>query len=663
MPSRSPRLRALAAAFVLTSLATAGSALPAAASTGFQPDAPDRRIGGVDRFDTAARTALDAFPDGTTTAILANGWRNVDALTGAYLAGLEKAPILLTDRDAVPASTLAALRALGVEDVVVLGDENSVGDSALDQLDAAGIGVAGIVAGEDRYDTAVQIYGFGETAPETVFIARGDVPTGTVAADALAAGPAAFNGRPILLTAADRLPDVVADALAEGQPRHVVFLGRGISQDVHDEVSDLVPSALVQTIGGADRTQTAALLARAWAPYILYEWRGQVALANGYTVDALGAGVWAGLRRAPILLTDGTASLGSGTTEYLTSNVMSRGTVFGDERSVPQALAVRARELAHGGPAAPRAVTAVDVPGGKLFVGTHEAELHPDHTYVVDEREVTRTEMIAAAHVGSRLVAEWEIPRPGTVTWTLLTTRPEDWTDGQIERFAGGFALIDPGTGLRLRTFADADLPVAGTYFVDGAISTRSGFLADLNDYDQVRVTGTTVALTNGPISATVVGVDATGYSARTYGSTTAHTYPLPGPGDDVQRAGTSISPAQFTSELTVGDAVEDWTVGGVRHLRITNYAPAPFTSVYEGGTLPTVDPGDGTTSPFRGHAVDTGAPQTWSLGWGCRIHVDGALATPEQFNAAAKPGAIVYVQPTDGPAGTVGEIWLATTP
>ncbi|PRY13935.1 cell wall-binding repeat-containing protein [Kineococcus rhizosphaerae] len=663
MTSRSPRLRALAAAFVLTSLTAAGSVLPAAASTGFQPDAPDRRIGGVDRFDTAARTALDAFPDGASTAILANGWRNIDALSGAYLAGLEKAPILLTDRDTVPASTLAALRALGVEDVVVLGDENSVGDAALDQLDAAGIGVADVVAGEDRYDTAVQIYGFGETAPRTVFIARGDVPTGTVAADALAAGPAAFNGRPILLTAADRLPDVVADALDAVQPENVVFLGRGISQDVHDEVADLVPGARIQTIGGADRTETAAMLARSTSPDVLYEWRGQVAVANGYTVDALGAGVWAGLRHAPILLTDGTASLGSGTAEYLTSTGMTRGTVFGDERSVPQALAVRARELAHGGPAAPQAVTSVDVAGGKLFVGGREGDLHPGDTYVVDERQATRQELIAAAHAGSRIVAEWEIPRPGTVTWTLLTTRPEDWTDGQIERFTGGFALVDPVTGLRLRTFTDADLPAGGTYTVDGTSSTRSGLLADLNTDDRVRVTGTTFALTNVAFGGVVVGVDATGYTARGYGDTAAYRYPLPGPADDVRQAGTAMSAAQFAQQLTVGDAVQDQTVGGVRRLDLTNYAPQPFTSVYESGTLPTADPGTGALSTFRGHATDTGAPQTWSLGWGCRIHVDGSLATAEQFNAAVRPGAIVYVQPTDVPTGTAGDVWLTTAP
>ncbi|WP_432510863.1 cell wall-binding repeat-containing protein [Kineococcus sp. SYSU DK001] len=649
-----PRLRALTAVSILSAIALAVPVPTAGASTGFQPDAPDRRIGGVDRFDTAARTALDAFPAGTGTALLANGWRNIDALSGAYLAGLEQAPILLTERDAVPAATLDALRRLGVRDVIVLGDENSVGDAALDQLEAAGIGIAGIVAGEDRYDTAAQVYGFGETAPETVFIARGDVPAGAVAADALAAGPAAFNGRPILLTAADRLPDVVADALDEGRPRYVVFLGRGITQDVKEEVADLVPGAQVQTIGGADRTETAALLARAYAPGVLYEWRGQVAIANGYTVDALGAGVWAGLRRAPILLTAGD-SLGAGTTEYLTSGIgMTRGTVFGDVRSVPQALAVQARELAHGGPVAPSAVTAVDRAAGTLHIGGATADLRAGDTYAVDDTVVTRAQLLAAAHVGSRIVVEGYLPKEGTTTWTLLTTRPEDWTDGTVQRSAGGFALVEPHTDVVLRSFTDAALPAGATFGVDGAAVPAAAFLADLDDYDTLRVDGDRFALTNREADVTVTSVSSSSYRGAAGLHLPEHDHPLPTAADVVEVDGVRATPEQFRAQLTVRDRVLSGTAGGVHRVQLWNGVRPTFYAHYDSGTLPTAG---APTAVFHGRDPDTGAALEWAMGWGCAVTVNGVAASPEAFAAALAPGALLRVTATDAPLGTAGAI------
>ena len=83
------------------------AAMPAQAAAGFDPAAS--QVSGVDRFDTAARIATAAFPGGAQTVVVANGDRAIDAQAGAYAAGLNKAPILLTQKSSVPAFTVDAI--------------------------------------------------------------------------------------------------------------------------------------------------------------------------------------------------------------------------------------------------------------------------------------------------------------------------------------------------------------------------------------------------------------------------------------------------------------------------------------------------------------------------------------------------------------------------
>jgi hypothetical protein len=261
MPSRRGAAVTLSLLLVapLTAAAVLTGAPPAEAAEGFQPGTEAFRVGGADRFETSAQAAELAYPDGATTAILANGWRAIDALAASHFSWVEQAPILLTERDALPDATLDALDELGVTDVIVLGDENSVSDAGLAELEALGFDVVDVYAGADRYDTAAQLND-AQWQDGEVFIARADVAPGEIAADALAAGPAT-QGRTMLLTAADDLPPVTAAALEDDRPRYVYFLGRGITDRVKAQVAEVLPDAELVTIGGADRSETSVLLA------------------------------------------------------------------------------------------------------------------------------------------------------------------------------------------------------------------------------------------------------------------------------------------------------------------------------------------------------------------------------------------------------------------
>jgi putative cell wall-binding protein len=187
------------------------------------------RIGGADRYETAALLATASHPEGARTAYLASGEVFADALSGGPSAILADAPMLLTRADRVPATTLAALRTLGVNKVVVLGGPDAISTAAAAQVGDALGGASAVtrIAGADRYATSVAIadYTFPALAAKpacaTVFLA-----TGEVFADALSGGPvaAALPG-PILLTPSAALDAGTGDEIADYASRRAVVLG------------------------------------------------------------------------------------------------------------------------------------------------------------------------------------------------------------------------------------------------------------------------------------------------------------------------------------------------------------------------------------------------------------------------------------------------------
>ena len=102
------------------------------------PGATVERWAGADRYATAAEISHNTYPQGATTAYLASGADYPDALAGAPVAALAGAPLLLTQKECAPASTLAELKRLGVSNLVVLGGTGAVSDAAAGLTPCAG---------------------------------------------------------------------------------------------------------------------------------------------------------------------------------------------------------------------------------------------------------------------------------------------------------------------------------------------------------------------------------------------------------------------------------------------------------------------------------------------------------------------------------------------
>ena len=179
---------------------------------------------GTNRFETAAAISRNTFGAGVSTAYVAIGRSFPDALSGGGVAGRDGGPILLVDRDAIPAATATELARLRPGRIVVLGGPGPVSDGVVAGL--AGYSTSGSVsrlAGADRYATSVAISqaAYGAGGSDAAFVA-----TGTNFPDGLSGGPvAALVPGPLLLVSPTQLPGSVAAELQRLAPDTVYVIG------------------------------------------------------------------------------------------------------------------------------------------------------------------------------------------------------------------------------------------------------------------------------------------------------------------------------------------------------------------------------------------------------------------------------------------------------
>ena len=133
-----------------------------------------KRIAGDNRCDTAAKTASEGFPDGSSSVIVASCESWPDALAASGLAGLLECPIVLTASDQLSNEAADAITSLGASDVYVVGGTAAVSAKAYKQIEALEGVTATRLAGKDRYGTCMAIYQFGVSLEEDAMVLRAD---------------------------------------------------------------------------------------------------------------------------------------------------------------------------------------------------------------------------------------------------------------------------------------------------------------------------------------------------------------------------------------------------------------------------------------------------------------------------------------------------------
>lgn len=182
---------------------------------------PVTRVYGNWVYDTSSKIA-DHWAT-APTVFLATGERFEDAMSLAAVAAGRKAPMLLTQRATVPATTLKQLKRLKPTRVYLAGGPLAISAAAEVQVRKA-VPNAQVIryGGQTLYDTSAKIAkAFWPSGSQRQFIATGarfpDGLTGAVAAG--------YNGAPLLLATKTCLPASVSNALTSMEGWTNVLLG------------------------------------------------------------------------------------------------------------------------------------------------------------------------------------------------------------------------------------------------------------------------------------------------------------------------------------------------------------------------------------------------------------------------------------------------------
>jgi subtilisin family serine protease/putative cell wall-binding protein len=194
------------------------------------------RIAGIDRFATAAGISRSAFA-AASVVYVATGEDYPDALAAGAVAASKKAPLLLVRAGAIPDPTLAELKRLDPDRIVIVGSTGAISNGVASQL--AAFGAVTRISGTDRYAStaALSAASYVANGPGTVYVA-----TGKAFPDGLTAGPVAGkrNG-PLLLVPGTSLPASVAAELVRLDPTNVVIVGgpQAVTDAVRTAIRDL----------------------------------------------------------------------------------------------------------------------------------------------------------------------------------------------------------------------------------------------------------------------------------------------------------------------------------------------------------------------------------------------------------------------------------------
>lgn len=225
------------------------------------PPPPEvRRVAAGERIGTAVAVSA-ATHDSADTVVLARADRFPDALAGGPLAAALGGPLLLTGSAGLDAQTSAELLRLGAATVILLGGEDALSGQVA--ADVATLGMAAErIAGGDRYATAAavadRVAAAAGAALDRVAIAAGgsgDAAEGwtdAILASAYGAGTAV----PLVLVAADAVPDATAEVLTRLAPTDYLTLvgdGAAITAETEQQLRDLLD---IETIRLASDTPT-----------------------------------------------------------------------------------------------------------------------------------------------------------------------------------------------------------------------------------------------------------------------------------------------------------------------------------------------------------------------------------------------------------------------
>ncbi len=219
-------------------------------STSTSVQAATKKLSGIDRYGTSEAIALDGW-ERSDYAILVSGDNFPDALSSTPLAKKYNAPILLTEKNSLPADTLMAIQKLNIHNIIIIGGTGVISLSVENQLASLGI-ETNRISGKDRYETNINVsYQLDNNSSYKLDnVSEIAIVTGDDFADALSISPiAAKRNMPIILVQHNHIPDRVKEYIKLHKIAKIYIVGVGSSLD--ESLVNEVPN--VEQINGEDK--------------------------------------------------------------------------------------------------------------------------------------------------------------------------------------------------------------------------------------------------------------------------------------------------------------------------------------------------------------------------------------------------------------------------
>lgn len=301
-----------------------------------------KRLAGATALDTMNEIATEAF-DSADTVIIARADGFHDALSASALAGVFKAPILMTDTYDLSEQTASVIRRLRPNRAIICGGEAAVSDRVGSRITALGVDRVDRVAGSDAVETAnaisreVRASAQGASSSRTFVVA-----TSSGFHDALSSAPYAYaTGSPIFLANPWNgvLDDTTLAAIKEGGFTRAVIAGGTAAVDgrVEDQIRVLGISDVVRKAGPSAYETSVELAAWACSEGLSANRMG-VATAKGYYDALTGAALCGKFGSVLILADEGYDSYAIERFVALHSAEISRGYIFGGTAAVASSV-------------------------------------------------------------------------------------------------------------------------------------------------------------------------------------------------------------------------------------------------------------------------------------------------------------------------------------
>jgi len=351
-----------------------------ARQSGFRSSVVSDRIGGSNRYETAAMISERTFEPGVPTVYLTTGLNFPDALS-ASAASRGVSPVLLVEPGGIPPIVADELSRLAPQSVTVLGAPATVDDAVLQEAEQLTGVPATRIAGSDRYATSALISAAAfEPGVPVVYVS-----TGLNFPDALAAGAAgAQAGGPVLLTRPTSLSAAALAEITRLRPARIVVTGAtdAVSESVLTTLRGVAPTI---RLAGPNRYATSRLIARDAQAAGGAE---TVAVTTGLNFpDALAGGPMVARHGGAIVLVQG--ALDPATAEEIVRNDPAQVFFLGTHPTVTNEVRTAAEALFDvvNGTVRPVIVDPKPpVPAGNKTLGPEEDELMIPEVYDREER-------------------------------------------------------------------------------------------------------------------------------------------------------------------------------------------------------------------------------------------------------------------------------------